>query len=182
MNDANKTDISKAESNGGSNANHNASEGGSTRLSLKSIFETLNSVKEWMLVAAFFGGAIVWTVHYYATHEELDILECQMKLNIRMLEATSDRQFNEQLAQKARGEIRDEERTIKKAETLQDDDGIRLSQARLDSLKAQLEGFEHAIEKQGETSKKAWGSLTQNSCFMKDVRNEILKEIRAGKY
>lgn len=165
----------------GDDASRNTSESGVV-LNLKRIVEMLKSVKELMLVAAFFGGAIVWTIHYYATHDELESLECQMKLNVLLLQATSDKNYNEQLAKQARSSIRAEERTLRSAETSSDDDDIRSSQTRLDDLKIQVAGFQHAIEEQQKTSKKALDALTQHACLVKEQRVKILEKLRLGEF
>lgn len=171
----------------GSNNNPNTGNGGSVQsmggvTNLVDWIEKIKNVKELMLLAAFFGGAIVWTVHYYATQDELDEVECQMKLYVRMLQATSDRQFTEQLVKSARGEIVDEKRTLKKAETTQDEARIKLSQTRIDDLRAQLDGFKNVIGEQSKSSKKALDALSHNACLIEDTRRELLKEIREGKF
>lgn len=173
--------LSMAEPNKGNSANHDSSEGG-LRFGWNDIFETLKNVKELMAIAALLGGAVAWAIHYYATREELETLECHMILNMQMIQSTSDKQFNEQLAQKARAAIREEQRSIKKAESVNDEKSIRSSQDKIDEIETQLSGFSHAVDEQGKRSKKALNLLTNSSCRTANTRKNILEEIRSGKF
>ena len=109
------------------------------------LVNNLKDIKEMLLIAAFFGGAIVWTIHYYATHEELETLECQTKLQVRMLQSTSNSNYTEQLAKQGRIELRDQEYVLRKAQNSidKDDTEVKATQARIEDINLQQKSFQN---------------------------------------
>jgi hypothetical protein len=154
------------------------------RLSFSSIVETLKNAKELLLLALFFGGSVVWVANYFATHEELDSLECFTKLNVRLLQAEANVNYTEQLAKDGRIEMRDQQhildRIAKEHSEKVDEDELKATQLRLDNLNQQAKSFANTTENEKKATQKALTALTQNSCLIKDQRTRILGLLQSG--
>jgi len=150
----------------------------------KKILETLASVKNFATLIAFFGAAVIWTIHYYATHEELDTLECYTKLNVRMLQSKEDEYYDEQIKKEGHRELLDQQHFLKKIEsdTHIDQDDVQSINMAIDRLKDQEASFLASINEAKRASQRALTLQTQNVCQIKEQRDKILDELKLGKF
>jgi hypothetical protein len=155
------------------------------RPSLSGLLGVLRNAKEIVMVLAFFGAGLLWVVNYFATRDQLDTLECFTKVNVRMLQATTNVNQAEQSLRQTRTEIREQRRFVEKARAKDSgysEDDVRTTESRLEELSNQVGTFDRAIDAERKAAHRSLTALTQNQCLVKEQRARIVSQIGAGDF
>lgn len=152
-------------------------------ISLASIIAAAKSAKELIVLAAFFGGGVVWIANYFATREQLEVLECVTKVNVRMLQASTTANEAEQGLRQTRTELREQSRFLTAARQKDSgykEDVVRSTEARVEELTTLVAAFDQTAKSEKKASQRALTTLTQNQCLIKEQRARLVAQIGAG--
>lgn len=159
------------------------------RLSFKNIIETLEKIKGWLLLAMFFGGAIVGTINYFVTHEEFEALDCFTKLTVRQMQADANVKNNLAYIKQGKIELLDQQHILNRINNPQtmvaEAELLRVVQNQISALNEQTASFLKVIESEERVSQKLLTALDsrntgKNVCHDKDDRKKILGQLRSG--
>ena len=158
------------------------------KLTSASILEHLKNVKEWIAVLMFFAAGGAYFIHYFATREQLDELECSSTFNVLLLRSSSNANFNQQILKESMSEKRntkkilDAKKESKEPRDSKAQDEITYLELKLQDLDTQILAFQNAIEKSKKDSERAFDILNNNVCKIKDDRISVLQQLREGKF
>jgi hypothetical protein len=144
---------------------------------LENALKTLKDTKEIIVVVAFFAGGVTWVVDHFATREALDQVECTTKLNIRLLEATENINYNEELEKQDAAALSEQQNLLKNLKPGSDSSPVN---KRINEINAELAAYDKTVASEKESAKKREAEISASSCFDQKSRGSVIDRLKHG--
>ena len=152
----------------------------SSNTKLKQLLGVLRDYKEVVAIVVVFGGGALAVVNYFATEEALERLECFTKINVRMLQASSNVASADQQLKQSRRDLRDETALLHEEQAKNELREAQETQARIEELAASIRTFETTVTDERKAASRALAALTNYSCSVREARPALLESVGAG--